>query len=113
MWVFDTYPLNHSFYPLFPTALGDALDADQMAYLQLSVKPDLLVLPSQLKHFSKVTSQKKKKEVEISHLTPFDSWWTTFFVSTLVIYAKVDQAGLLLDWPFILRMVSQHILEPE
>jgi hypothetical protein len=43
-----------SFYPLFPTALGDALDADQMAYLQLSVKPDFLVLPSQLKHFAKV-----------------------------------------------------------
>ncbi|KAI8341362.1 DNA polymerase alpha subunit B N-terminal-domain-containing protein [Chlamydoabsidia padenii] len=45
---------QQNFYPLFPTSMTDSIDADQMAYLQLAVKPDLLVLPSQLKHFAKL-----------------------------------------------------------
>ncbi|CAO3591206.1 unnamed protein product [Absidia cylindrospora] len=45
---------QHTFYPLFPPSGSDAIDADQMAYLQISAKPDFLVMPSQLKHFTKL-----------------------------------------------------------
>ncbi|ORX45301.1 DNA polymerase alpha, subunit B [Hesseltinella vesiculosa] len=45
---------QRSFYPLYPTAPDVIIDADQMAMVQLTTLPDILVLPSHLKHFAKV-----------------------------------------------------------
>ncbi|KAI8142596.1 DNA polymerase alpha/epsilon subunit B-domain-containing protein [Fennellomyces sp. T-0311] len=40
---------QHSFYPLFPHAATDSIDADRVADIQISIKPDILIMPSQLK----------------------------------------------------------------
>ncbi|CAO3642509.1 unnamed protein product [Cunninghamella blakesleeana] len=45
---------QQNFYPLFPTAKNDSIDADQMVNLQLSLRPDILIIPSQLRHFTKL-----------------------------------------------------------
>ena len=45
---------QHSFYPLFPAALTDSIDAEQIADIQIPVKPDILIIPSQLKRSIKV-----------------------------------------------------------
>ncbi|CAO3638267.1 unnamed protein product [Cunninghamella echinulata] len=45
---------QQNFYPLFPTSKNDSIDADQMVNLQLSIRPDILILPSQLRHFTKL-----------------------------------------------------------
>ncbi|KAI9313261.1 DNA polymerase alpha/epsilon subunit B-domain-containing protein [Dichotomocladium elegans] len=45
---------QRSFYPLFPHAPGDAIDSEKLPYLQIPVKPDVLVLPSHLNKFVKV-----------------------------------------------------------
>jgi hypothetical protein len=49
--------LPRSFYPLFPPALGTPLDLSLApSALELSVLPDILVLPSDLAPFVKVSS---------------------------------------------------------
>ncbi|KAI9271661.1 DNA polymerase alpha/epsilon subunit B-domain-containing protein [Phascolomyces articulosus] len=45
---------QHSFYPLFPAAPTDSIDAEQIAEIQIPIKPDILIMPSQLKHSIKV-----------------------------------------------------------
>lgn len=40
-------------YPLSPVALDDNIDSDKMVDLHVSMAPDILILPSQLKHFVK------------------------------------------------------------
>ncbi|KAI7878819.1 DNA polymerase alpha, subunit B, partial [Lichtheimia hyalospora FSU 10163] len=45
---------QHSFYPLFPYAQTDCIDSEQLPELQIPIKPDVLIAPSQLKIFTKV-----------------------------------------------------------
>ncbi|KAI8378975.1 DNA polymerase alpha/epsilon subunit B-domain-containing protein [Blakeslea trispora] len=44
---------QHTYYPLFPHAIGDSIDSSQLHHIQISRKPDVLILPSQLKHFTR------------------------------------------------------------
>ncbi|KAI8643515.1 DNA polymerase alpha/epsilon subunit B-domain-containing protein [Parasitella parasitica] len=44
---------QHTYYPMFPHALGDSIDANQLVNIQVSWLPDILILPSQFKHFVK------------------------------------------------------------
>ncbi|KAI8388386.1 DNA polymerase alpha/epsilon subunit B-domain-containing protein [Radiomyces spectabilis] len=44
---------QQSFYPLFPATSGDNIDAERWADIQIPLLPDILILPSQLKHFAK------------------------------------------------------------
>ncbi|KAG2223782.1 hypothetical protein INT45_001916, partial [Circinella minor] len=48
---------QHSFYPLFPAALTDSIDAEQVADIQIPIKPDILIMPSQLKRSIKSVEQ--------------------------------------------------------
>lgn len=49
-----THAHARSFYPLYPPAAGVPLDASLSAGLDMTVTPDLLVLPSDLAAFAKV-----------------------------------------------------------
>ncbi|KAI9486740.1 MAG: DNA polymerase alpha/epsilon subunit B-domain-containing protein [Benjaminiella poitrasii] len=42
-------------YPLLPTESGDIIDSSKMVDIQLPWKPDILIMPSQFKQFTKVT----------------------------------------------------------
>ncbi|CEP18634.1 hypothetical protein [Parasitella parasitica] len=44
---------QHTYYPMFPHAIGDSIDASQLVNIQVSWLPDILILPSQFKHFVK------------------------------------------------------------
>ncbi|KAF1803689.1 DNA polymerase alpha/epsilon subunit B-domain-containing protein [Mucor lusitanicus] len=44
---------QHTYYPLYPHALGDSIDASQLVNIQVSWLPDILILPSQFKYFVK------------------------------------------------------------
>ncbi|KAI9031701.1 DNA polymerase alpha/epsilon subunit B-domain-containing protein [Phycomyces nitens] len=44
---------QRSFYPLFPSAINDSIDSSQFPDLLISETPDFLILPSQLKQFTK------------------------------------------------------------
>ncbi|KAI8058371.1 DNA polymerase alpha/epsilon subunit B-domain-containing protein [Syncephalis plumigaleata] len=46
---------QRTFYPLYPPALGESVDQQRMSALALHQQPDLLVLPSKLNYFCKVT----------------------------------------------------------
>ncbi|KAI9498209.1 DNA polymerase alpha subunit B N-terminal-domain-containing protein [Zychaea mexicana] len=48
---------QHSFYPLFPAASTDSIDAERIADIQIPVKPDIFILPSQLKQTIKSVDQ--------------------------------------------------------
>lgn len=43
----------YSYYPLYPHALEDNIDAGCLLDIHLPTKPDILILPSQFKHFVK------------------------------------------------------------
>lgn len=45
--------LVDSLYPLLPVALEDNIDSERMVNFHLATTPDVLILPSQLKHFIK------------------------------------------------------------
>ncbi len=45
-----------SFYPLFPPPLGTRLDSSLADHLQLTVTPDVLILPSDLGPFAKLVT---------------------------------------------------------
>ncbi|KAG0165798.1 DNA-directed DNA polymerase alpha subunit pol12 [Apophysomyces sp. BC1015] len=45
---------QQSFYPLFPSAIGDSIDAERTPDIQIPFAPDFLVVPSQLKHFTRL-----------------------------------------------------------
>ncbi|KAF7729841.1 DNA-directed DNA polymerase alpha subunit pol12 [Apophysomyces ossiformis] len=45
---------QQSLYPLFPPAIGDSIDAERMPDIQIPFAPDILIVPSQLKHFTRV-----------------------------------------------------------
>ncbi|KAI8877644.1 DNA polymerase alpha, subunit B [Backusella circina FSU 941] len=47
---------QQTYYPLYPHAPGDNIDASQLPNIQVGVSPDILILPSQLKHFVKNVS---------------------------------------------------------
>jgi hypothetical protein len=61
---------------LYPHTPGDNIDSNQLPNIQVGVSPDILILPSQLKHFVKVrggysglvenvdTEMKMKKKIE-------------------------------------------------
>jgi DNA polymerase alpha subunit B len=38
---------------LFPRGYGDCIDSSRAVDIQLTFKPDILILPSQFKHFAK------------------------------------------------------------
>ena len=44
-----------SFYPLYPPALGSCLDSSRGAGLELPCTPDVLLLPSDLTPFAKLS----------------------------------------------------------
>ncbi|KAG2203030.1 hypothetical protein INT47_013246 [Mucor saturninus] len=44
---------QHTLYPLLPIALDDNIDSDRMVDFHLATTPDVLILPSRLKHFIK------------------------------------------------------------
>ncbi|GAA5811310.1 hypothetical protein MFLAVUS_004743 [Mucor flavus] len=44
---------QHTYYPLYPHALEDNIDAGCLLDIHLPTKPDILILPSQFKHFVK------------------------------------------------------------
>ncbi|KAJ8653902.1 hypothetical protein O0I10_010469 [Lichtheimia ornata] len=48
---------QQSFYPLFPYAATDCIDSEQLPELQIPIKPDVIVAPSQLKIFAKVMDE--------------------------------------------------------
>lgn len=45
---------QHTYYPLVPTAEEDSIDSSRLVDIQISWKPDILIIPSQFKHFVKV-----------------------------------------------------------
>ncbi|KAI9594523.1 DNA polymerase alpha subunit B N-terminal-domain-containing protein [Syncephalis fuscata] len=44
---------QRSFYPLYPPALGESVDMQRLEALAIHQQPDLLIIPSQLRHFCK------------------------------------------------------------
>ncbi|KAG1171089.1 hypothetical protein G6F70_007228 [Rhizopus microsporus] len=48
---------QHTYYPLVPTAEEDSIDSSRLVDIQISWKPDILIIPSQFKHFVKNVEQ--------------------------------------------------------
>ncbi|EIE80547.1 hypothetical protein RO3G_05252 [Rhizopus delemar RA 99-880] len=44
---------QHTYYPLFPHAEEDSIDSSRLLDIQISWKPDILIIPSQFKYFVK------------------------------------------------------------
>ncbi|CAO3678092.1 unnamed protein product [Rhizopus stolonifer] len=48
---------QRTYYPLFPQAEEDNIDSEKLIDIQISWKPDILIIPSQFKHFIKNVEQ--------------------------------------------------------
>ncbi|KAI8093585.1 DNA polymerase alpha/epsilon subunit B-domain-containing protein [Halteromyces radiatus] len=80
---------QQNFYPLFPASPGDSIDADQMAHLQLSTKPDFLILPSHLRQFAKLLDDDDVLCINPGHLCKGRSSGT---FAKLIIHPSMDES---------------------
>jgi len=64
--LYFVYYLTFSYYPLFPPAADVNMDVEHFdTYGRLNVTPHLLILPSDLRHFIKVTNSQSNKLFEL------------------------------------------------